>query len=233
MPPTSKVAPSTNYKQMDSVREVSDFEKWSSEDVADFFENKGLGEYRELLVHHRITGKVAPQLTDTDLKDMGIKIVGDRCRFRYILKTFGRKARQVQRNKIVWSGEERVFFGCADWCVGSCGGLCPIDPSTYRLTNNHLKIRLVDPVRVGPVRLCCCAKFSVNNIDLSQVDDVDIEGIPAPFVQQCFCCADGKEIIEVSTAEGDVPVIVRMGEAQMVSDNIMNQVEEAQMIERD
>ena len=45
-------------------------------------------------------GKIAPQLTDEDLKDMGIKIVGDRCRMRHLIKSFGRKARQIQRTKV-------------------------------------------------------------------------------------------------------------------------------------
>lgn len=31
---------------------------------------------------------------------MGIKIVGDRCRFRHVLKAMGRKARHIQRNKV-------------------------------------------------------------------------------------------------------------------------------------
>ena len=34
------------------------------------------------------------------MKDMGIEIVGDRCRFRQIVKTIGRRARAVQRNKV-------------------------------------------------------------------------------------------------------------------------------------
>ena len=49
---------------------------------------------------YKQTGSIAPQLNDSDLKDMGIEIVGDRCRFRHVIKAMGRKARQVQRNKV-------------------------------------------------------------------------------------------------------------------------------------
>jgi len=232
MPPNYR-PPVSGMNKMDSMAQVDGYESWNSEQLADYFEDQGLGDYREVLTYHRITGKIAPQLSDADLKDMGVKIVGDRCRFRHLLKALGRKARLVQRNKLVWAGTERVFFGKLDGCLGTCLGLCPIDPSTYKLTNNHLRIRTVEPVRVGPIRLCCCAKYAINNIDLSQVNDVDMEGIPAPCVQQVCCCSDGKEILEVSTDEGNFDVVVRQGDGDRVSVLIMNQVEECQMMERD
>ena len=230
VPPSSS---HMNMNKIDSVAQVDGYENWNSEQLADYFEDQGLGDYREVLIYHRITGKIAPQLTDADLKDMGVKIVGDRCRFRHQIKALGRKARHVQRNKLHWSGKERLFFGKAEWCLGTCCGLFPEDPSTYKLTNNHLKIRVVDPARIGPIRLCCCAKYSVTNIDLTHVDDVDMEGIPPPFVQQCLCCAEGKEILEISTSEGDVDIIVKAGEGDYITNLIMNQVEECQMMERD
>jgi hypothetical protein len=220
-------------EKMTSTVQVEGYEDWNAEQLADYFESKGLGDYREVLYYHKITGKIAPNLTDQDLKDIGVKIVGDRCRFRNQIKSLKRKARHVQRNKLYWAGKERIFFGCAEWAVGTCLGLFPEDPSTYKLTSSHLKIRTVDPVRIGPFRLCCCAKYSTNNIDLSQVDDVDMEGIPAPFIQQCLCCAEGKEILEVSTAEGDIDIVLKAGLGDEVSSLIMNQVEECQMMDRD
>lgn len=231
MPPPY-IPPGQGIQKMDSMVHVDGYENWDSEKLADYFEQQGLF-YREILVHHKITGKIAPQLTDADLKDMGIDIVGDRCRFRHQLNSLKRKARHVQRNRLIWDGSERIFFGGFDWCIGTCSGCCPEDPSTYKLTNNHLKIRTVEPVRVGPLRLCCCAKYSINNIDLTQVSDVDIEGIPPPFLQQCLCCAEGKEALEVTTGEGNFHVIVRSGDGDRISNLILNQVEECQMIERD
>lgn len=231
MPPTY-VPPRPGIQKMDSVANVQGYEDWDSEKLADYFEQQGLF-YREIITYHKITGKIAPQLTDADLKDMGIDIVGDRCRFRHQLNSLRRKSRYIQRNQLIWEGSERVFFGGLDWCIGTCSGLCPEDPSTYKLTNNHLKIKTVEPVRLGPIRLCCCAKYSINNIDLTQVNDIDIEGIPPPFVQQCLCCAEGKEALEVSTGEGNFDVIVRSGDGDRVCNLILNQVEESQMIERD
>jgi len=218
---------------MTSVSQVEGYDSWNSEQLADYFDSHGLGDYREVLIYHKITGKIAPQLTDDDLKDIGVKIVGDRCRFRHVIKSLGRKARQVQRNKLYWAGKERVFFGAAEWCVSTCFGLFPEDPSTYRLTTNHLRIKTVEPLRCGPIRLCCCAAHQINNVDLTHVDDVDMEMIPPPFLQQCLCCAKGKDILDVSTGEGNFDIILAAGNGEYVSDLIMNQVEESQMMERD
>ncbi len=61
-----------------------------------------------------------------------------------------------------------------------------------------------------------------------------MNGIPAPFIQQCLCCANGKEILDVSiTGEESVFMVLAEGEGDVVSGLIMNQVEESQMIERD
>ena len=236
-PPTAPYLSATqrNLKMvasMDSTVKLDGVESWNEHRLADYFEEEGLGSYRELIVHHRINGKIAAQLTDMDLKDMGIDIVGDRCRFRHILASLKRVARSSQRNKVIWSSNERLFFDGCEKFFSTCFFICPADPSTYKLTNHHLKIKTVDPVRVGPFRLCCCAKYSVNNIDLTQVKDVDMEGIPAPFIQQCFCCADGKEVLEVTTEQEVFDIVLKAGEGDTVSNLIMTQVEESQMMDR-
>lgn len=217
-----------------SFRQVIGYESWDENALADYFQRNGLGDYREVLVNHKINGKIAPLLTDDDLKDMGISIVGDRCRFRHHIKNLSKKARQVQRSKILWEAKERLFFGRGDACINTCCGLLPEDPSTYKLTSSHLKIRQVEPTRCGPITFCCCTEYSVNNIDLSQVDDVDYAFKPAPCVQQVFCCAGGKEIVDVSTEnDGHVFLALKEGTGEHSSSLIMNQVEESQHIERD
>jgi hypothetical protein len=52
-----------NAQKLDSVAQVDGYEGWSSHRVADYFEDNGLGDYRELFIHHKITGKIAPLLT--------------------------------------------------------------------------------------------------------------------------------------------------------------------------
>lgn len=237
-PPTTAYLPATQKNltkvaDMDLTTKLDGVESWDEHRLADFFEEAGLGTYRELIVRHRITGKIAPHLTDADLKDMRIDIVGDRCRFRQLLTSLKRKARADQRNRVMWSGREHLYFDKCEKFLNTCICLCPDDPSTYKLTNNHLKIRTVDPVRLGPMRLCCCASYKVNNIDLTQINDIDMDGVPAPFIQECCCCANGKEILEINTEEETIKMILQPGEGDRVSNLIMTQVEECQMMERD
>ena len=41
-------------EQYDSVKFIEGYENWSPEDLAAFFEDYGLGDYREVLIHHKI-----------------------------------------------------------------------------------------------------------------------------------------------------------------------------------
>jgi len=230
----SKDGARDNSKYNNDLDAVSGYETWNSMQLANYFAKHGLGEYHEVLTMHKITGKIAPLLTDTDLKDMGINIVGDRCRFRLQIDALSRKARAITRTQVMWESQERLFFSCCDACLGTCCGACPEDPSTYKLTQSHLKVRLVTPQRCGPITCCCCTSYAVNNIDLTNVDDVDMVSIPAPFMQQVLCCGEGKDIVDVNTTnEGKIYLTLKMGDGEYASQVILNQIEESQVMERD
>ena len=111
-----------------------------------------------------------------------------------------------------------------------------MDPSTFKVTTNHIKVRRVQPVRCGPVLLCCYgATYRSNNIDLSKVDDVDVLGIPAPCVQRMCCCARGKDLVEVESRfekGGKIMLTLEEGRGEAVANLILYQVEESQKIER-
>ena len=125
---------------------------------------------------------------------------------------------------------------CLRFVSKTMGGFCPVDPSTYKLTSNHLKVKKVQPVRCGPVRLCCCgASYKSNNIDLSKVDDVDVIGVPAPCIQRSFCCSGGKDLVEVESRfekGGKIFLTLEEGHGDVVANLILNQVEESQKMER-
>ena len=61
---------------------AEDFDKWDSQQLADFLSSAGLMAYRKMVLDHKITGKHAHLLTDEDLRDMGMIVVGDRLRFK-------------------------------------------------------------------------------------------------------------------------------------------------------
>jgi hypothetical protein len=89
--------------------EVQDYHKWDANKLAEFFQSKGLGQYSNTLIQHKITGPIAPLLSDDDLKEMGIKIVGDRLMFRHYIQQLSRHDRFNSRVKAIWEGEERLF----------------------------------------------------------------------------------------------------------------------------
>jgi hypothetical protein len=223
--------------QQEDEQEISNYHEWDAQKLGVFFRKKGLGDYQELLVQHKISGHLAPMLSDDDLKDMGIVIVGDRLMFKHYIKQLSRRERFHKRIASLWEGQEQVFFSSAEQSCMTLGGFCPIDPSTYKLTTSHLRVKKVQPIRCGPIRLCCFgASYVSNNIDLSKVDDVDVMGVPAPCVLRVCCCASGKDLVEVESRfeknNGKVFLQLPEGHGEAVANLILNQVEESQKMER-
>ena len=60
---------------------------WSVKDVCKVLKAVGLGEYMELFVEHRVQGDVLFNLTEENLKEMGIEKVGDRLLIADIVQT--------------------------------------------------------------------------------------------------------------------------------------------------
>lgn len=218
--------------------DIHDYDKWTPEQLANFFSKTGLGQYHEVFLRHRISGRLAPLLTNEQLKEMGIQIVGDRLRILAIAQAFSHKARYDKRTKSLWEGTEQLYFtDCFKFCC-TAGGCCPDDPSTYKLTSNHLRVKTVEPSRIGPVKLCCCYQYSIDNVDLSKVDDVDIMGEPAPCCQRVLCCAPGRDHVVITTSiasanGGRMSLVIPQGQGERVATMLLHQIEEAQMIERD
>lgn len=104
---------------------AEDFDKWDSKQLAEFLGSCGLMAYKKMVLDHKITGKFAHLLTDDDLKDMGMIVVGDRLRFKQLMVTMGRKARFCSSTKAVWTGEERYYYGDMEREIFTCAGFCP------------------------------------------------------------------------------------------------------------
>jgi len=221
-------------KQPEQLIALQAFQQWDAQQFADYLKTKGLGDYSEMILLHKVTGEVAPRLSDNDLKEMGISNIGDRKLFLKALEDIQKEQRKQQREKTLWEGQEILFFSCWDRMLGTCCGCTPVDPSTYKLTGTHVVIKTVYPCRVGPVRCCCGTEYQVDNIDLTNVSDADVKGVPPPCCQQIFCCGDGQDhIILKTSSDGEKVLKIGKGEGEVVSRMILNQVEEAQKIERD
>ena len=222
-----------------SLSETDGFDTWTSEQLASYFATNDLEAYSELLIKHKINGKLAPLLNDTHLKEMGVKCVRDRLRFQLHIDHLQSKMRSQKRQKCIWLGQEQIFHTPVEAACFTCFSLCPRDPSTYKLMTNHLKIKTVKPARIGPIRLYFCNHYSINNIDLTYVADVDVIGKPAPCCTRMLCLAPGKDLVKIEIrGYGGTDVVghtltLREGDGDQVAGLIMNSVEEAQRIERE
>jgi len=217
------------------MKDTENFAQWDEQQMASYLRAKAdLGDYYEMIVKHKVTGEVAPRLSDSDMKEMGVTSIGDRKRFAKALEDLQREHRKQAREKVLWEGREELWFSCWEACCGTCCGCCPQDPSQYKLTGTHLTIKKVYPCRCGPIRCCCGTEYHVDNVDLTHIVDADLKGHPPPCCQQIFCCAKGQDHVRIkTTSDGNKILKLKKGQGELVSRKILNQVEEAQKIERD
>ena len=219
--------------KQDSIKDLQDYATWDPVALSDYLSTVGLGDYGEVMINHKITGKLLPLVTNQDLTDMGISVVGDRLRFRKLIQSFSRKSRRVDRTKTIWEGTEKQYWGCLDETITTGCGCCQQDPNTYKLTRSHLILKTVQPQRLGCIKLCCCFSFDVNNVDLTSVTDTDVHGIPPPCCLQVLCCANSKDEVHVEVGDETFILALEGGDGREACNFIMNQVEEAQVMERD
>ena len=215
----------------------TDFNQWSTQDLADYFKSRmgDLGQdYSEMMLKHNIDGKVAHRLKDNDLKDMGVTSVGDRLRIMQEFEKIERIQQQKNREKVIWQGKEVLYFTWWDQCLKTCCGCCPDDPDIYTLTGAHLTIKHTDPYRCGPIRCCFGHKYEIDNIDLSNVTDADVKGVPPTCCQQVCCCGKPQEHIYLKTNIDAKEKIMKLEKevGANVSRKILNQVEIMQRMER-
>ena len=137
---TGKMKPSQepSYRLHEGNKEdTAGFEEWNSKQLADYLTKAGLGEYSEMFIVHKITGRLAPLLSDLDLKEMGISIVGDRLRVKSLILTLGRSVRYNTRTRTIWEATERLYFSNAEQCFWTCGGAFP--DGTYTIWSVDVK----------------------------------------------------------------------------------------------
>ena len=57
MAPPETYTPPNQMNRFDSVAQMEGYERWDVEELADYFEDQGLGDYREVLMYHRIVSQ--------------------------------------------------------------------------------------------------------------------------------------------------------------------------------
>jgi len=225
---------------MSSAYKLSDkkFEAWSSTEVAQYIQSKeDIGNYAELFQVHRIDGSIAHRITDKDLADMGITAIGDRHRIMAALQSLKEAKAQKDREKIIWTGTEVLYWSCCQQCCVTCCGCRDNDPEEYTLRFNYLEIKRPDSNQCGNINCCFGHSYEIDSIDLSNVVDVDVDGIPPPCFQECCCGAKTQEHVRVNVRDqtkGKAITTLKCNkpDGEMISRKIKNQVEVMQMMER-
>jgi len=211
--------------------------EWSVNDLSNHLKEKGLGEYGEVFIKNKIDGHVADEMTEDNLKEIGISMVGDRLKIMKILQTVKLAKTTQNFNEVLWEGKEDEFSCAAQMCVSTCCGLCPSHPDKYKLMRNQLKITTTKKTCCGPIRceLCCPADYDEDNVDLSNVNDVDTKGVAPGCCARVLCCAQVKEHIMIKVTNDATKTLYlskSLAANKGVADIIRNQVEMMQRMER-
>jgi len=225
-----------NPFKMSEYKLMTNVGKWCTNDVAEHLNLKGLGKYSSILIENGIDGEVADTIGEDNLREMGVSKIGDRLKILKALDEIKQAKAQDEFCKTLWEGKEILYPTCYDRIFSTCFGICPEEhsPSTYELTPNYLTIKVMKPCRFLCFKCCCFeSSYEINNVDLSQVIDVNIKGVNPSWCERLCCFGKTIEEVRVETRSGEVNVM-RLGaeDGQAVANKIKRQVEMAQRIER-
>mmetsp|Transcript_14454 Transcript_14454/g.21298 ORF Transcript_14454/g.21298 Transcript_14454/m.21298 type:complete len:234 (+) Transcript_14454:95-796(+) len=196
----------SGINRMHTVRLVqdSDYKSWTPTQLGNYISERGLAGYGEMFQYNDIDGSVAHAITEEDLDDMGVDGLADRLKLLEILGSLQRAHEQLDREKVIWEGEEQLYDSLCHRLIKTWCGCFPVDLYYYTLTKSHLTLKKTENCRCGPILCCGAANYIVDNIDLSHVTDVDVEGTPPPIcIQLCCCCGNTLEHVIVRNKDED------------------------------
>jgi len=207
------------------------YQDWSPVMLGNFIAQKGFGEYRPVFIKNKVDGSIVHLLGPEELKEMGIDKIGDRLKLQQILGTLQRATIRKQRERIIWTGKEDLYNSRCSENILTCCGCNVMDPSFYSLSNTHLKLKSYDYWRCGPIILCCGHSYGIDHIDLSYINDIDVEGEP-PSCFDCFCCGHTQETVHLTSRQGNKSLTMREGEGQELVKLLQTQIDVIERMER-
>lgn len=187
--------------EQEQMNDTKDFKKWGVDQVIDFFNKRGFGQYANNFQQHEITGERITSLTAADLKELGVSLLGHRLE---ILKEIGRMKtveRKGARSTIIAQHQEAYDGSCWDRNLSTFCGICPLDEDRYTLTSVSLRIREFEVFRLcGIWKITCCGgEWKTDNIPLHRILDVD----KAEEIKCCACFAEKKAKIHIQVTAGN------------------------------
>lgn len=124
-------------------------------DVPEWLESLGLGQYGENFSEHAVTGEDMPFLQDYQLLEMGVISVGDRIRILAATERFMRSLKNEQRNKVIMKFK--------DWYPIS---LCSVYERAYEVSESAIEVKDPQP--------CRCRKV-LDHVDITSITDIRLE----------------------------------------------------------
>eukprot|EP00931_Biecheleriopsis_adriatica_P116203 TRINITY_DN91881_c0_g1_i1.p1 TRINITY_DN91881_c0_g1~~TRINITY_DN91881_c0_g1_i1.p1 ORF type:complete len:257 (-),score=45.92 TRINITY_DN91881_c0_g1_i1:110-880(-) len=156
----------------------------SAQQVAQMIAKNGFADYAHVFQEHNISGPRLLLLGADELREMGIRKVGDRLGIQQMLLQLQSAARAVWRSAAIAEHEEAYPHPLWHYWIHTCCGACPLQMDRYKLTHTQLKVtHKHSAVCCG--RRCSCFGVRVENDmhPLDQIVDVDTTNI------QDGCCS--------------------------------------------
>lgn len=208
--------------------------KWDSSQVSNWLVSIGYPDLVPLFQRANINGAALTHLSNSTLKELGIRNVGTRLQFVNEVLKIQAISRSEWRNHLLWVDEEYraniccfmlpYSFPCC--CVESW---CFPKRSQYTLTNDNLRIENEEKKVAWCPQFCtpCFGKHVLtNNVDLLHIVDVDSGASTSTFGDPC-----GKVI--ATSLNGEVDVLrLRSSDCQRVAALINIVKEEAFLVSR-
>lgn len=221
------------YKPLSTILgadEDVDASAWTTRDVAEWLHSIGLGRFDRAFAENKVTGDLLHILNEDHLKELGVKLIGDRVLLLQQIARLWRGAVHKRRFRTIWEADGLMYSsGCCDWFTKQlmCYPCCQ-DPDHYRLTGSTLYLSEEDRKRRKGA-LCATSKYT-RAIDLSAI--VGVNDYHKNSICDCFCAGD-VITIELDKEKGldEVsPMIVRKGDGHAVALKIQAAMEEAQTL---
>lgn len=198
--------------------------KWSVTEVCNWLSQIGYADIVPIFRKHEISGPVLSKLNDAVLKEMGVHVIGHRLLLMNEVVKIQIVARNEWRNQVIWTSDEYREGPCNNylpynypWHCECCVGR----PNTYTLTNGKVTILQSAKVCNCPGFLWCGVRIESNNIDLSDIVDVDVNASTG-FVH------DPLGVVGIRDKQGGYyPLYLRSSQCQKTCALITNAREEA------
>jgi len=181
---------------------TAEYLDWTSEDVRNhLMENPRLEDCAHCFTEHDINGMRLLKVTTEDLKEMGVKTLGDRLAIIAWKNQLGLEDRRRRRNTIIDEEIQAYDDACLERMFQTCCGICPWDPDKLTLSQVSLKVLHYDISRLCGMCKCVCwgGEWTTDSINLGTIQQVSTEETK---VGCCPCLKEDRILLKITSRVG-------------------------------